>query len=101
MYLSSMNGGIVYIMTNFTHTTLYIGVTNNLERRAREHKEHLNPRSFTARYSVHKLVYYEAFWNIRDAFAREKQLKAGNRKRKEDLINSMNPGWEDLSDKIK
>ncbi|MBI3511725.1 MAG: GIY-YIG nuclease family protein [Bacteroidetes bacterium] len=95
-----MTGGFVYIMANFTHTTLYIGVTNNLESRSKEHKNHRNSKSFTSKYKIHKLVYYETFWDIRDAIAREKQLKAGNRKRKEDLINKMNPEWKDLSGNI-
>ena len=89
-------GGAIYIMTNALNTTLYVGVTSNLVRRMEEHKSHLHPDSFTARYNLHKLVYYEVFHNIVDAINREKQLKAGSRKRKVDLINSINPLWNDL-----
>ena len=96
-----MRGGFVYIMASFKNTTLYVGVTNDLERRVKEHQNHINPLSFTARYQIHKLVYYEAFWDIRDAIAREKQLKAGPRRKKEELIRSMNPEWKDLSKEIK
>ncbi len=85
----------VYIMTNKNNTVLYTGVTNNLKERVRYHKEKVNPTSFTARYNVSKLVYYEVFFDIGKAIAREKQIKAGSRKKKLDLINSFNSGWED------
>ena len=94
-------GGFVYIMTNTYNTVLYTGVTNNLVRRVQEHIEKLNPKSFTKRYNVWKLVYYEAFWEIGDAIAREKQIKAGPRRKKIFLIENFNPAWEDLSEKIK
>ncbi|WP_317899301.1 GIY-YIG nuclease family protein [Aurantibacillus circumpalustris] len=89
-------GGAIYIMTNSLNTTLYVGVTSNLVKRIKEHKNHLHPDSFTARYNLHKLVYYEVFHNIVDAINREKQLKAGSRRKKIDLINSINPRWNDL-----
>ena len=89
----------VYIMTNIRHTVLYTGVTNDLARRAYEHKNKLID-GFTKRYNVIKLVYFEAFSDIRDAIAREKQLKAGSRKKKLDLINRMNSEWKDLYDTI-
>jgi putative endonuclease len=76
---------------------LYIGVTNSIERRVQEHKTHLNPRSFTARYNVEKLVWYEAHDSILAAIAREKQLKDWNRAWKERLIREMNPEWKDLA----
>lgn len=88
----------VYILTNKTHTVLYIGVTNNLERRIYEHKHHLVP-GFTDRYHVEKLVYFETTNDIRVAIEREKTLKKWSRKKKEMLINAMNPTWEDLSEK--
>ncbi|MGB1206764.1 MAG: GIY-YIG nuclease family protein [Chitinophagales bacterium] len=87
----------VYIMTNRFDTVVYTGVTNNLERRVREHKEQKHKNSFTSRYKINKLVYYETFKYIDQAIAREKQIKAGSRKKKEELINSINPRWEDLS----
>ncbi len=92
-----MTKGYCYILTNKNKTVLYVGATNNLERRIQEHKHGVFPKSFTKRYNCTILVYYEEFDTPTDAFAREKQLKAGNRKRKIDLINSMNPNWTDLS----
>jgi len=87
----------VYILTNKNHTVLYTGVTNNLQRRLKEHKESLDEGSFTHRYNVNILVYFEEFSNIVVAIAREKQIKAGSRQKKLDLINSLNPEWKDLS----
>jgi putative endonuclease len=89
-------GGYIYIMTNKYHSVLYIGVTNNLQRRIKEHKEKINPKSFTARYNIEKLVYYESFQDIGEAIFREKQLKAGSRQKKIDLIVSINKEWTDL-----
>ena len=86
----------VYIMTNPRKTVLYTGVTNNLPRRVQEHKEKLVP-GFTSRYNVIDLVYYEIAATAEAAISREKQLKAGSRRRKIDLIKSMNPTWRDLS----
>jgi putative endonuclease len=94
-------GGHVYIMSNQHNTTLYTGVTNDLVNRVTEHKEKIHPKSFTARYNINKLVYYEGFHSIEEAIEREKQLKAGSRKDKEQLINKLNPTWDDLYDKIK
>ena len=79
--------------------TLYIGVTNNLERRMHEHKNKLI-NGFTKKYSLTKLVYYEITGDIRDAIDREKQLKAGSRKKKVALIELMNPDWKDLYDTL-
>ena len=92
-----MKPGFIYILTNKNNTTLYIGVTSNLEQRIKQHKSKVDKKSFTARYNLDKLVYYEAFQMIGDAIAREKQLKGGNRAQKEALIESINAGWEDLS----
>ncbi len=86
-------------MANENNTVLYTGVTSNLGKRVWEHKEKL-VRGFTKRYNITKLVYYEVCNNAYAAISREKQIKAGTRKRKEDLINGMNPSWKDLSDEI-
>jgi putative endonuclease len=92
-------GGYVYILTNKNHTVLYTGVTSNLNKRIQVHKEH-KFRGFTFKYNVDELVYFESFGSIEEAIEREKIIKAGSRKRKIDLINSMNPTWEDLYFKI-
>jgi putative endonuclease len=89
-------GGYVYIMTNKNNTVLYTGVTSNLTKRVSEHKNHLHPGSFTTKYSIVELIYYEGFDHIQDAIAREKQIKAGSRQDKLDLVNVMNPHWSDL-----
>ena len=86
----------VYIMTNPRKTVLYTGVTNNLPRRVYEHKAKLAP-GFASRYNVTDLVYYEMAETAEAAIAREKQLKAGSRRRKIELIKSKNPTWRDLS----
>ena len=93
-------GGWVYIMTNKRNTTLYTGVTSNLNARVLEHKNQIHPKSFTAKYKLFKLVYYEGFHTIEEAIAREKQIKAGSRKKKEELINGLNPSWNDLADAL-
>ncbi len=86
----------VYIMASRT-CTLYVGVTNNLERRVFEHKQNL-VRGFTRRYGIRRLVYYEAYGEVLEAIAREKQIKGWRRARKVDLIESANPRWQDLSE---
>jgi putative endonuclease len=90
----------VYIMTNKNHTVLYTGVTNDLERRVLEHGAGIGSE-FTRRYRVHKLVHFEVTGNVEDAIAREKQIKAGSRKKKLAMINAGNPGWTDLADELK
>lgn len=95
---NDMKPGYVYILANKNNTTLYVGVTSNLGRRIQQHKDKHYKNSFSARYNVDKLVYYEAFQDIGVAIGREKQLKAGNRARKVALIEKENPGWEDLSE---
>jgi putative endonuclease len=95
-----MKPGFIYIITNKNNTTLYIGVTSNLPNRIMEHKEKRYQNSFSARYNLNKLVYFEQFQMIGDAIGREKQLKAGNRANKEKLINSINPDWNDLYEEI-
>ena len=85
----------IYIVTNHTNSVLYEGVTSNLGRRIYQHKEKL-VEGFTKKYNVNKLVYYEVFNDINCAIAREKQLKAGSRKRKINLIKKFNDKWKDL-----
>lgn len=87
----------VYIMANRWNTTIYIGVTNDIRRRAMEHKLHLNKGSFTDQYNVEKLVWFEEFNYINEAIAREKQLKNWKREWKNTLVNKTNPAWADLS----
>ncbi|TYP99914.1 putative endonuclease [Tenacibaculum adriaticum] len=87
----------VYFLTNKNNTVIYIGITSNLIKRIYEHKTG-KYKGFAFKYNCNKLVYYETFQSITEAIAREKQLKAGNRKRKEDLINKENPDWKDLSE---
>ncbi len=89
----------VYIMTNKYNTVLYTGVTNNLMRRAWEHKEGLGS-IFTSRYRATKLGYYESYENINLAIAREKQIKGGSRQKKIDLIENLNSKWNDLYKEI-
>ena len=85
----------VYIMTNGTGTT-YVGMTNDIERRVREHQEGL-VHGFTSKYKIRYLVYYEEFKYVYDALAREKQIKNWGTVKKKVLISEANPKWEDLS----
>ena len=93
----SQSNYFVYILTNRNHTTLYTGTTNNLVRRISEHKQGIGS-SFTRRYKLRKLVYYETHPEKKSAVDREKQIKAGSRRKKLDLINALNPDWDDLFD---
>lgn len=86
----------VYIGTNKRHSVLYTGVTNNILNRDDQHKRKINKNSFTAKYNIDKIVYYETFDNIADAIIREKKIKGGSRQKKIDLINSFNPKWNDI-----
>lgn len=88
----------IYILASKKNGTLYIGVTNSIERRIEEHKIKLNPDCFTAKYNVTLLVYYETFQYIEDAIQREKQLKKWNRQWKINLIEEENKDWKDLSE---
>ena len=90
----------VYIMASAKNGTIYIGVTNDIARRVFEHKTNENKKSFTARYKIHKLVYLESYNNIDFAIDREKQLKRWTRNKKKDLIESMNPEWDDLYEQL-
>ncbi|MCB0458624.1 MAG: GIY-YIG nuclease family protein [Flavobacteriaceae bacterium] len=92
-----MKKSFVYFMANKNNTVIYIGVTSNLIKRVYQHKTGAH-KGFTYKYNCDKLVYFEEFATIEDAIAREKQLKSGNRKRKEELISKVNPNWEDISE---
>ena len=92
-----MKNPYVYFLTNKNNTVIHIGVTSNLIKRIQEHKTGKH-KGFSFKYNCNKLVYFEEFTSINDAITREKQLKSGNRKSKEDLINEENPNWLDLSE---
>jgi len=94
--MRTKHGGFVYIVTNKYNTVLYTGVTSELRARIFEHKTKFYPKSFTAKYNCDKIVWYQFLPYIEEAIEREKQIKAGNRKNKEDLINALNPQWRDL-----
>ncbi len=85
----------IYIMTNKYRKVLYIGVTGDLEQRVWQHKTHQIRKSFTDKYNCEYCVYYEEFDYINDAIDREKELKKWSRKKKEDLINTVNPEWRE------
>ena len=93
---SSMKQYFVYIMTS-PSGTLYTGMTNDLARRVFEHKRKLK-EGFTKKYNVTRLVHVEIYRDVREAIAREKQIKKGRRQKKRDLINRMNPTWRDLAE---
>jgi putative endonuclease len=93
-------GGSVYILTNYTRSVLYIGVTADLINRITQHKNKFFPGSFTAKYNCEFLVYYEHYMRIEEAIIREKQMKEWRRIWKEDLINKFNPNWVDLYDTL-
>jgi len=90
-----MNDYYVYILTNQYHNVLYIGVTNNIQRRVYEHKTGAM-EGFTKRYNVHKLVYVEHCHDVNDAIKREKQLKKWRREKMNALIESVNPEWKEI-----
>ena len=91
--------GYVYLLASRRNGTLYVGVTSDLVRRVRAHKEGILG-GFTRRYGVHRLVYYETHEHIRDAIIREKRIKEWNRAWKLELIEQMNPGWQDLYEEL-
>lgn len=93
------NYSCVYIMTNKRNKVLYTGVSSDLLKRVWQHKNKTIP-GFTEKYNVDKLVYYEFFEDITLAIEREKQIKAGSRQKKIDLINEFNPEWKDMYSKI-
>ena len=90
----------VYILANSTNVTIYTGMTNDLIRRVYEHKHHTDPDSYTAKYEVTKLVYYDTTGEVGAAIDREKQIKSWNRQRKNKLITEFNPDWHDLYEEI-
>ena len=89
----------VYMMTNKNDNVIYTGMTNNLKRRVYEHKEKLI-NGFTKKYNITKLVYYEVFEDPENAILREKQIKAGSRQKKIDLVNSINRKWLNLYEEL-
>ena len=91
--------GYIYMMMNKINTVIYTGVTSDLVKRVYEHKQKM-VEGFTKKYNINKLVYYEVFEGIEEAILREKQIKAGSRQKKIDLIKSMNPGFRDLYKEI-
>ena len=93
-------GGYIYILTNKNNSVLYIGVTSDLTKRLHQHRTSQFKNSFTSRYNVTKLVYFEEFLTIEDAIHREKQLKGGSRKKKIQLVEKFNQGWKDLNDEL-
>ena len=90
----------VYILSNFTNSTIYTGVTNDLLRRVYEHRHNADPNSFSARYKTHKLVFFEDTPDVRTSIEREKQIKSWSRSKKNRLIESKNPTWQDLNPTI-
>jgi putative endonuclease len=93
-------GGFIYILTNKNNSALYTGVTSNIVARIFEHKAKKHSKSFSAKYNLNKLVYFETFYDIEEAIAREKQIKAGPRQAKIKLIEQVNPNWDDLYNEV-
>ena len=87
----------VYILSNWNNKVLYTGITNNLERRIFEHKNHIF-EGFTSRYNINKLVYFDSTEDVKQAIEREKQIKGWKRNKKVALIERINPDWHDLSE---
>ena len=94
-----MECGYVYILSNERRSVYYVGVTSNLQRRLYEHRNHLI-EGFTSKYNVTKVLYFESTNQIENAIKREKQLKGWTRKKKETLIESINPEYRDLYDEV-
>ena len=90
----------VYILTNAHKNLIYVGVTNDLIRRVYEHKHHLDADSYTAKYNIDQLVYFETTSDVYSAISREKQLKGWNRARKNKLVEMKNPGWADIYESL-
>lgn len=90
----------VYILTNKNHTVLYVGVTNDLHRRMSEHRWKADPGTFTARYNLNKLVYYDSTHSASSAIEMEKRIKGWTRVKKITLITDRNPKWEDLGEEL-
>ena len=96
-----VRGGTVYILTNSNNTVLYTGVTSDLVARIQQHQLKIYPKSFTSKYRVDKLVYYQNYPTVSEAIAEEKRIKGGSRMKKIKLIHSQNPTWKDLWEEIK
>ena len=94
-----MKQSYIYIMSNKLNGTLYVGVTSDIIKRVYEHKNSLVD-GFTKKYNLKTLIYYEIYDDITDAITREKQLKAGSRAKKIELIKKMNPEWNDLYESL-
>jgi putative endonuclease len=94
--MSSARRYYIYLITNWNNKVMYVGVTNNLERRIYEHKNKMI-KGFTEKYNVSKLVYFEETQDVIAAIEREKQIKKWRRQKKDQLVNSSNPTWKDLS----
>ena len=90
----------VYILTNIHKTTLYTGVTNDLQRRLNEHLNYTNLKSFTSKYNCNYIIYFERFQYVEHAIQQEKRIKGWSRKKKEILINDFNPNWTFLNNEI-
>ena len=90
----------VYILANKLNTVIYTGVTKDLIRRVYEHRNHLDSNSFTAKYNVTRLVFFETTTDVRAAIEREKQIKSWSRAKKNRLVETMNPQWKDLWESI-
>jgi putative endonuclease len=99
-FWNMVRGGYAYIMSNTYNTVIYVGSTADLRIRVYQHKTKEFPNSFTARYNIDKLVYFEYFDFIVEAIAREKQIKSWSRKKKDDLIEKINPERNDLFPEI-
>jgi putative endonuclease len=95
----AMKAYYVYMMTNRSRVVLYTGVTKSIHRRLWFH-DNASPRSFTKRYKVDRLVYYERFDRARDAISREKEIKGWRREKKNNLVRKLNPKWEDLGQQL-
>ena len=89
----------VYIISNQSHSTIYVGVTSDIAQRMAQHRNH-QFGGFSARYNLTQLLYFEEFGSVAEAIAREKQIKSWSRKRKDGLISSNNPSWKDLLEEL-
>ena len=98
--MSKATGGFTYILTNKSHSVLYVVITSNIRHRLWQHQTMYYPTSFSSKYNTSKLIYYKSFDDIRDAIDYEKFIKGKSRQFKEKLISEENPQWRDLSDEI-
>lgn len=94
-------GAVIYIMTNYLRTAFYVGVTSDLYHTILEHKTDRYPKSLTARYKLHFCVYHKMHLSIEEAMIREKEIKKWRKEKKIKLINTLNPGWNDLWEEVK